>query len=134
MTGWVVEQRAEGLALIAADERDTDLPFPLVRAVHFTALMVLDELRNRRDERGWLHTADLDAAAAAVRGRHPRAMTKDLQTDRAVRDQAVDLLRALDLLRPVPGEPDEWWLSPAADRFRNPPVQSVSARLDEALA
>ncbi|WIY05608.1 DUF2398 family protein [Amycolatopsis mongoliensis] len=44
MAGWVVEERAEGMALIAADETDIDLPFPRLRAADFAALMVLDEL------------------------------------------------------------------------------------------
>ncbi len=44
MTGWTVEQRAEGLALIAGEESATDLAFPRLRAVDFVTLVVLDEL------------------------------------------------------------------------------------------
>jgi uncharacterized protein (TIGR02678 family) len=129
MTGWVVEQRAEGLALIAAEESDTDLPFPRLRAVDFATLMLLDELRSRQDERGVLDDEQLDLAAAEVRARYPKAMTKELDTEHAMRERAVELLRALDLLRP--GQPGRWWLSPAAARFRNPRVVAVTARLDE---
>lgn len=129
MTGWVVEQRAEGMALIAAGEGDTDLPFPRLRSVDFATLMVLDELRSRQDEHGMLGDEQLDRAAAEVRARHPKAMTKELDTDLAVRERAVELLRALDLLRPAHHR--RWWLSPAAARFRNPRVVAVTSRLGE---
>ena len=130
MTGWVVEQRVAGLALIAADEGETDLPFPRLRAVDFATLMVLDELLRTERVRGELDDEDLDRAAVEVRARYPRAMTKELSTAHAVRSKAVELLRALDLLRPAP-VPGSWWLSPAAARFRNPRVVSVTTRLDE---
>jgi hypothetical protein len=39
----------------------------------------------------------------------------------------VELLEALDLLRPTGG--GGWWLSPAAARFRNPKVVAVTASL-----
>jgi len=126
MTGWVVEQRAEGLALIAADEADTDLPFPRLRAVDFATLMLLDELRSRCDEHGELDDEQLELAAAEVRARYPKAMTKELDTDLAMRERAVELLAALDLLRPTR---NGWWLSPAAARFRNPKVVAVTTSL-----
>lgn len=126
MTGWVVEQRAEGLALIAADEADTDLPFPRLRAVDFATLMLLDGLRSRCDEHGELDGEQLELAAAEVRARYPKAMTKELDTDLAMRERAVELLAALDLLRPTR---NGWWLSPAAARFRNPKVVAVTTSL-----
>lgn len=130
MTGWVVEQRTEGLALIAAEEADTDLPFPRLRAVDFATLIMLDELRARQDERGRLDEEQIASAAAEVRARYPKAMTKELSTDEAVRDRAVELLQALDLLRPA-AQPGGWWLSPAEARFRNPQVVAVTSRLDD---
>lgn len=129
MTGWIVEQRAEGLALIASEEADTDLPFPRLRAVDFASLMVLDELRTLADEHGRVSEDQLMVAVAEVRFRYPKAMTKELETDLATRDRAVELLRALDLLRPV--HDGGWWLSPASARFRNPSVVSVTARLGD---
>jgi uncharacterized protein (TIGR02678 family) len=129
MTGWVVEQRAEGLALIADHEDATDLPFPRLRAVDFISLLMIDELLAVADTSGRLTEVDLDRAAADVRARHPRAMTKELNTDEAVRERAVELLRALDVIRPL--GPDGWWLSPAAARFRSPSVVSVTARIEE---
>lgn len=132
MTGWTVEQRAEGLALVAVDESDTDLPFPRLRVVDFVTLMVLDLLLAYRDERGLVDEGRLAAAVADVRAHYPRAMTKELDTDAAVQERAVELLRALDLLRPAQ-QSGWWWLSPAAARFRNPRVVSVMARLDLGL-
>lgn len=130
MTGWVVEQRAEGMALIAADEADTDLPFPRLRAADFAALMVLDELV-RTCGAGSVVTADeLGAAATAVRERHSKAMTNDLRVGDAVESTARDLLGALDLLRPT-GAPDRWRLTAAAARYRDPRVVAINARLDE---
>ncbi|MGI6872408.1 DUF2398 family protein [Amycolatopsis sp. 3B14] len=130
MTGWVVEQRAEGMALIAADEADTDLPFPRLRAADFAALMVLDELV-RTCGAGSVVTADeLGAAATAVLERHSKAMTNDLRVGNAMGSTARDLLGALDLLRPT-GGPDRWRLTAAAARYRDPRVVAINARLDE---
>lgn len=130
MTGWVVEQRAEGLALVAPDETDTDLPFPRLRATDFATLMVLDELLRAGRNDGLVSRDEIATAAAEVRARHPKAMTNELRAGGAVESTAVELLVALDLLRRT-DEPDRWWLSPAAARFRNPTVVSVTARLDE---
>jgi uncharacterized protein (TIGR02678 family) len=131
MTGWTVEQRQEGLALVASDEADTDVPFPRLRAVDFAAIMMLDQLPRRAGAGSRIGEADLLAVAADVRLRHPRAMTKDLDSDGAVRDRAVEVLAALDMIRPLP-EPGTWWLSPAAARYRDPEVVAVTARIDAA--
>lgn len=131
MTGWVVEQRSEGIALVAAEEADTDLPFPRLRAVDFATLMVLAEVRSRIDGQRLVSNGDLDDAAGEVRARHPKAMTKELDTDLAVRERALELLRALDLVRPR--GPGSWWVSPVADRYRNPRVVSASSRLDSGV-
>lgn len=128
MTGWVVEQRAEGLALIASDEGQTDLPFPRVRALDFAALMVLDELRRRQDPQGILDDEAVDRAVAEVRARHPNAKTKELNDDLTVRTQTLELLRALDMVRPAAD--GRWWISPAAARFRDPRVVAVASTLD----
>lgn len=132
MTGWTVEQRAEGMALIAASEDDTDVPFPRLRAVDFATITLLDEL-HRGHPAG--HTFDADAlisAAAEVRARYPKAMTKELATDLATAEKALEILRALDLIRPG-DSPGRWRLTPAAARFRNPRVTAVTTRLDEGM-
>ncbi|MGH3635934.1 MAG: DUF2398 family protein, partial [Mycobacterium sp.] len=86
-------------------------------------------LRSLADEQGRVTADQLLQAVAEVRFRYPKALTKELDTDLATLDRAVELLRALDLLRP---ETDgRWWLSPPAARFRNPSVVSVTARLGE---
>lgn len=126
MTGWTAEQRNEGIAMIAVDEADTDLPFPRLRAVDFISLMVLDELL--RCGRAELTDDDIAIAAAEVRLRHAKALTNELRPQGAVESAAVDLLGALDLLR---RKETGWWLTPAAARFRNPKVISVTARLGE---
>jgi uncharacterized protein (TIGR02678 family) len=131
MTGWTVEQRVEGLALIAADEADTDLPFPRLRAIDFVSLMVLDELYRRRDDAGVVSEADLTAAVAEVAARHPKSITADIASDAARRERALDLLRALDLVRPGSG-PGWWQLTPIAARYRDPRVVAVTARLEDA--
>ncbi|EWC64189.1 hypothetical protein UO65_0515 [Actinokineospora spheciospongiae] len=130
MTGWQVEQRLEGMALIAADEADTDLPFPRLRAADFAALMVLDHLVRTHGAGAVVTADDLGSAADEVRERHTRAMTNDLRVGDAVESEARDLLGALDLLRPN-GKPGEWRLTAAAARYRDPRVVAVNARLDE---
>lgn len=127
MTGWTVEQRAEGMALIATDETNTDLPFPRLRASDFATVMLLDRLLAASQAAAVLDRASVLSAAGDVRAAHPRAMTKDLATDDAVADTALERLWALDLIRPVTGG---WRLTPAAARFRNPRVVAVSQRLD----
>jgi uncharacterized protein (TIGR02678 family) len=130
MTGWVVEQRAEGLALVAADESDTDLPFPRLRAADFATLMVLDGLLRTRGAGAVVTTGDLLAAAAEVTARYPKAMTNELRTGDAVVSAARPLLVALDLLRPT-ADQDSWWVTPTAARYRDPRVVAVTARTDE---
>ncbi|WP_036495551.1 TIGR02678 family protein [Nocardia sp. BMG111209] len=130
MTGWTVEQRAEGLALIATEESDTDLPFPRLRAVDFVSLMVLDELYRRRDDADVVGEADLTAAVAEVSVRHPKSITADITADAARRERVLDLLRALDLIRPGP-KAGEWQLTPIVARYRDPRVVAVTARLED---
>jgi uncharacterized protein (TIGR02678 family) len=130
MTGWIVEQRKEGMALIATDEADTDVPFPRLRAVDFATVTMLDELLRTQATNRTFGEDALLAAAVEVRARYPRAMTKELATNTAVADKAMDILRALDLIRP--GEhAGTWRLTPAAARFRNPKVVAVTAPLDD---
>jgi uncharacterized protein (TIGR02678 family) len=129
MTGWVVEQRAEGLALVASEEPDTDLPFPRLRAADFATLMVLDELLRNHGPNALIDTAAVARAAAEIRARYPKAMTNELRTDGAVHTIAVDMLVALDLLRPAP-EHGSWRITPTAARYRNPTVVSVTTLLD----
>jgi uncharacterized protein (TIGR02678 family) len=132
MTGWIAEQRAEGIALVAAEEIDTDLPFPGLRAPDFFALMVLDELVRRHNIGTVFAAEDLTTAAEDVRTRYPKAMIKDLEPPNAIESTTLEILLALDLVRSdeLPGT---WTLTPPAARFRDPAVVAVTARLDEGV-
>ncbi|MFE9575927.1 DUF2398 family protein [Nocardia sp. NPDC006044] len=130
MTGWTVEQRAEGLALIAQDEADTDLPFPRLRAVDFVTLMILDDLFRRRSGDDVVTDADLAAAVLEVAARYPKSITNEIASETARSERAMELLRALDLLRPGL-RPGLWQLTPIAARYRDPRVVSVTARLED---
>jgi uncharacterized protein (TIGR02678 family) len=116
MTGWAVEQRREGVALIPAGEEGTDRPFPKLRADHFGALLVLNRLLGE-------HTVDharVTTAAADVGRGYPKAMTAAFRDDPAqLADAAVEVLAELDLLR---RSGDGWRVMPAAGRFRDPAV------------
>jgi uncharacterized protein (TIGR02678 family) len=125
MTGWAVEQRREGIALIASDEEETDLPFPRLRALDFVAISILDILLRDCAATSRFSEKDVRTAAAEVRARYPKAPTKDLATDAAMAHRALEVLCALDLVRPdVMGA---WRLMPVAHRFRHPTVFAVSS-------
>lgn len=131
MTGWLPEQRAEGIALIAREEAETDLPFPQLRAVDFTTLMVLDELLRSHGVAAELDSEDIAHAAAEVRARYPTALTNELKVQGAIEGNAVELLAALDLIRAADG--DTWRLTPVAGRFRDPEVTTLTARLSDVV-
>lgn len=128
MTGWAVEQRAEGIALVCTQEEHTDLAFPRLRAVDFVTLMVLDELLRTQGTGSTFGPEVLWQAGAEVRARFPKALTNDLRAQDAVERSAIDMLLALDLARPAGHE--SWRLTPAAARFRSPEVVSVTSRID----
>nr|WP_198428450.1 DUF2398 family protein [Nocardia bovistercoris] len=130
MTGWTLEQRAEGLALIAGAESATDLPFPRLRAVDFVTLVILGELYRDRDDDDVVTETDLLAAVDEVAVRHPKSITAEVATPAARRDRAVELLRALDLLRPG-SRPGLWRLTPAAARYRSPRILAETASIEE---
>jgi uncharacterized protein (TIGR02678 family) len=127
MTGWSVEHRREGLALVPPEDSGTDRPFPLLRADHFGALLILDALLSEGAD-----SADLGAvvaAAEAIRTQYPKAMTTAFREEPALlADAAIALLSELDLIRPL-GE-GRWRLMPPAARFRGPRVVAAQQRLD----
>lgn len=129
MTGWTVEQRREGIALVATDEADTDLPFPRLRAVDFLAISVLDVLIKLFPDGGPFGEASVRQAVATVRARHPKAMTKDLTSDAAAARRVMEILCALDLARPSDFA-NTWSLTPPAHRFRSPKVVAVGQQLE----
>lgn len=130
MTGWIAEQRVEGMALVASEESGTDLPFPGLRATDFFALMALDELVRRHGIGVAFTDDDLTTVAEGLKASYPKALTNDLKPDKAVESTTVEILCALDLLRPAEKR-GAWILTPPAARFRDPTVVTVTARLDE---
>jgi len=116
---------------VASDEADTDLAFPRLRAVDVATLMVLDELLRDCGDKP-VDTGAVARAAAEIRARYPKAMTNELRADGALETITVDMLVALDLLRPA-GDHNGWRLTPAAARYRNPTVVSVTTLLDRTL-
>ncbi len=129
MTGWSVEQRREGFALIAETELDTDLPLPGKKAAHYVTTLVLDQLLQEHGCEEKFSGADLLAAVSEVRARHPKAMTKSLDGDQQVADFAHESLCALDLLRIDPASGD-FQLTPAAHRYCGPKITFSAARLE----
>ncbi|MFF5987047.1 DUF2398 family protein [Prauserella flavalba] len=129
MTGWVAEQRAEGIALVAQDERQTDLPFPQLRATDFATLITVDILLREHGAGTEVSADAVSAAAAEFRARYPKALTKELKEPGAVRDRAERLLAALDLIRPT-GR-GGWRIMPAAARFRDPKIEAVAQKLTD---
>ncbi|MGW7680589.1 DUF2398 family protein [Kribbella sp. NPDC054772] len=128
MTGWTAEQRAEGIALVAAGEDETDLAFPGLRATDFFALVVLDELVRRHGIGTRFDEGDLTTAAEDVRTRFPKALTNELKPPGAVEATTLEILLALDLVRSAE---TSWFLAPPAARFRDPTIVAVTARLDD---
>lgn len=127
MTGWSVEQRREGIALVPPDDTGTDRPFPELKSEHFGTLMVLDALLASGPGRS-VGRADIERAAADVAARFPKAMTKGFRTDPGLLATAATVLLAeLDLLRPVTGG---WRVTPPAARFRDPAVAAAQPRLE----
>lgn len=129
MTGWAVEQRREGIALIASEEGETDLPFPRQRALDFVAIHILDMLLRQFTNGAVVGEAVIRHAAAQVRARFPKAPTKELSSDTAMSRRTIEVLSALDLVRPGPAE-GTWRLTPPAHRYRNPTVVSASTQLN----
>ncbi len=127
MTGWTVEQRREGIALIPA-EGGTDRPFPELKAEHFGALMVLDGLLRESSGGTAVTRAVVGDVAGDVAERYPKAMTKAFRADPGLlADASIVLLTELDLLRP---SAHGWRLTPPAARFRGPTVVATQPRME----
>jgi uncharacterized protein (TIGR02678 family) len=129
MTGWTAEERAEGLALVVSEAGHTDLPFPRLRALDFTTLMILDDLLRDVGTGRPFDLERVEFAAGDVADRHPSAMTAHTTVDGAMAAAALETLAALELLRPAE-KAGEFQLMPAASRFRNPVVDEASDQYD----
>lgn len=126
MTGWAPEQRAEGIALMPPGESGTDRPFPLVRADHFGALLILGRLVAEDAPTG---VDLLVGAASEVAAQYPKALTKEYLADPAkLAQDATRILAELDLIRPLAD--GRWRVMPAAARFRSPRVVQAQQLLE----
>jgi uncharacterized protein (TIGR02678 family) len=127
-TGYPVERRAEGSALISDGREFTDVPFPTNATVKQVALLLCDALANVTPRGELSAEAVRDAAHALVRqhGEHWSRDAEDPAQVSALAQAAAEVLLACGLasrtdlggLRP----------SPLAARFRQPVVRRAGAQ------
>lgn len=123
-TGYQVERRAEGSALIVNDRSFTDVPFPTNATIKQVALLLCDVLATAGPS-GELSAEALRRAVNELVTEHGRHWSRDA-TDpaeiRALTDAAIGVLLACDLARRT----DAGGLlpSPLVARFRSPVVRT----------
>jgi uncharacterized protein (TIGR02678 family) len=123
-TGYQVERRAEGSALIVEDRAFTDLPFPTNATVKQLALLLCDRLAMAGSDGQLSAESVRDAVRALVReyaehwGRDP----EDPAQVGAMADSAVDVLVACDLARR--GIAGGLRPTPLSARFRAPALHA----------
>lgn len=127
-TGYAVERRAEGSALIADDRAFTDVPFPTDATVKQAALLLCDTLAGA--EPGAVLSAEAlrDAVSGLVvaHGRHWGRDADDPAQVTALAAAATDVLVACDLARRA--GPGGVRPRPLAARFRTPTVKTAGAQ------
>ncbi|WP_249011494.1 TIGR02678 family protein [Conexibacter sp. DBS9H8] len=123
-TGYVVERRQEGSALICDDRAFTDLPFPTNATVKQVALLLCDRLSTCGPDGELSPEALRDAVGALIRehGEHWGRDTRDVTQVTALADAAIEVLLACDLLRRSAG--GTLVPIPLAARFRSPTLRS----------
>jgi uncharacterized protein (TIGR02678 family) len=123
-TGYQVERRAEGSALIVDDRAFTDLPFPTNATVKQVALLLCDVLA-AAGPGGELSAEAVRRAVhelVSEHGRHWSREAADPAQVGALTDAAIEVLLACDLARR--GEAGGLRPSPLAARFRSPVMQT----------
>jgi uncharacterized protein (TIGR02678 family) len=124
-TGYAVERRAEGSALIVDDRAFTDVPFPTNATVKQAALLLCDTLAGA--EPGGVVSAEAlrDAVSSLVvaHGRHWGRDADDPVQVTALTAAAIDVLVACDVARRA--GPGGVRPRPLAARFRAPEVRSA---------
>ncbi len=122
-TGWAVERRAEGSAVVVDDRALTDVPFPTNATIKQLALLLCDVLAQAPRERP-LSDAEIRAAVRDLLARHREHWQRDpgdpAEVDAAAH-AAMSVLIDLDLMAPAPGggvSP-----RPAVARFRSPDLR-----------
>jgi uncharacterized protein (TIGR02678 family) len=127
-TGYEVERRAEGSALIVDDRAFTDVPFPTNSTIKQMALLLCDALAGAGPG-GELSTEGLrDAVAALVSryGRHWDRSPEDPEEIAALAVAATEILLACDLARRSGAS--GFSATPLAGRFRSPTLQAAEYR------
>ena len=126
-TGYVVERRREGSALICDDREFTDVPFPTNATVKQVALLLCDLLSACGPDGELSREAIRDAVAAllAEHGEHWSRDARDIAQVSALTEAAVDVLLACDLLRR--SGTGGFHPTPLAGRFRAPSLRTSGA-------
>jgi uncharacterized protein (TIGR02678 family) len=126
-TGYEVERRAEGSALIVDDRAFTDLPFPTNSTVKQVALLLCDALAatgpgGELSFEGLRHSV---AQLVSEHGRHWDRHAEDPQEIGALAAAATDILLACDLARRSGAG---LRATPLAARFRSPLIRAAVGR------
>jgi uncharacterized protein (TIGR02678 family) len=128
-TGYEVERRAEGSALIVDDRAFTDLPFPTNSTLKQVALLLCDALADAGPDGELSFEAVRDAVAGLVaKHRHHWDRNPDDPAEvAALTAAATDILLACDLARRS-GLSGGLRATPLAARFRSPTLHAAEGR------
>ena len=126
-TGYEVERRAEGSALIVDDRAFTDLPFPTNATTKQVALLLCDALTASGPGGELSREALRDAVAQLVseHGNHWDRSAEDPEEVATLTAAATDILLACDLVRP---SGSGLRATPLAARFRSPVLHGKESR------
>jgi uncharacterized protein (TIGR02678 family) len=127
-TGYGVERRAEGSALIVDDRTFTDMPFPTNSTIKQLAMLLCDALADAGPGGELSFEAVRDAVAhlVSVHGRHWDRNADDPEEIAALTAAATDILLACDLVRRSGSSGLR--VTPFAARFRSPVVSRAESR------
>jgi uncharacterized protein (TIGR02678 family) len=127
-TGYEVERRAEGSALIVDDRLFTDVPFPTNSTTKQIALLLCDVLADAGASGELSYEGLRDAVGDLIRthGHHWARDAADLDELAAVTAVATEVLLACDLARR--SGTSAFRASPLAARFRSPVLHAAGSR------
>lgn len=126
-TGYEVERRAEGSALIVDDRAFTDVPFPTNATIKQVALLLCDALAGAGPDGELSIEALRDSVAALVseHGRHWGRNADDPEEIAALTATATEILLACDLARRAGAAGLR--ATPLAARFRSPTLKAAES-------
>jgi uncharacterized protein (TIGR02678 family) len=127
-TGYEVERRAEGSALIVDDRSFTDVPFPTNSTVKQVALLLCDVLTDAGPGGELSFEALRDAVVDLVRqhGRHWDRNAEDPDEVAALTAAAAEILLSCDLARG--SSTSALRATPLAARFRSPALHATGSQ------